>query len=75
MQDIKQSISGAKLSGFILLLGLMLLLILGVTNASILIFWIFLPVLLVSFVLFLVFIYKIIKHKVNLKKQKAFQKN
>jgi len=63
MQDIDQAKSGAKITGAILLIASMIIIGVGYNRVSVLLIWIFAPILVVSFVLFFVFIYRIIKFK------------
>lgn len=63
MNDLKQAKSGAKVSGVILLIGTMVLIAAGYNQATIILLWIFAPILLVSFVLFFLFLYRLYKLK------------
>lgn len=63
MEELKRIKSGLKISGAVLLIGLAVVLAAGFGKATILIVWFFTPVLITSFVLFFVFLYRIYKMK------------
>jgi hypothetical protein len=63
MDDLKQAKSGVKISGVVLLIGAMVLIAAGYNQATIILLWIFAPILLVSFVLFFLFLYRVYKLK------------
>ena len=71
MNDLRQAKSGLKISGIILLISAMVLIATGYNRVTIILLWIFAPIILVSFILFFLFLYRMYK----LNQKKAIDKN
>lgn len=61
--QLKKAKSGAKITGFIVVLGIMAIIAAGYNLATMLILWVFTPVFLVSLILFVLYLYRIYKLK------------